>query len=85
MVFSAAAKLIGLRSNTANPLHGHACSPDKRGVIVMDNTMILILIAILSVAGIFWLVIYSARRGQEHRERTTIKAPESRKQRPPAG
>ena len=51
----------------------------------MDNTMILILIAILSVAGIFWLVIYSARRGQEHRERTTIKAPEARKQRPPAG
>ena len=47
--------------------------------------LFLILIGILSVAGIFWLVIYSARRGQEHRERTTIKAPESRQQRPPAG
>lgn len=43
----------------------------------MNNTAILVLIAIVAVAGIFWLVIYSGRRGREHREKTTIKAPES--------
>lgn len=49
----------------------------------MNNTAILVLIAIVAVAGIFWLVIYSGRRGQEHREKTTIKAPESHGQSPP--
>jgi len=54
----------------------------ERGVI-MSNTAILVLISIVAVAGIFWLVIYSGRRGQEHREKTTIKAPESHRQTPP--
>ena len=49
----------------------------------MSNTAILVLIAIVAVAGIFWLVIYSGRRGREHREKTTIKAPESDRQSPP--
>lgn len=49
----------------------------------MNNTAILVMIAIVAVAGIFWLVIYSGRRGREHREKTTIKAPESHRQSPP--
>lgn len=44
----------------------------------MSSTIIYTLIAITAVAGIFWLVIYSGRRGQEHRERTSIKPPEPR-------
>jgi hypothetical protein len=39
--------------------------------------MIYTLVAIMAVAGIFWLVIFSSRRGQEHREKTSIK-PETR-------
>jgi hypothetical protein len=46
----------------------------------MSTTMIYTLVAILAVAGIFWLVIYSSRRGQEHREKTSIKPPDSRRQ-----
>lgn len=46
----------------------------------MSNTAILILITIVAVGGIFWLVIYSGRRGEMHRQKTTIKAPESRRQ-----
>lgn len=46
----------------------------------MSNTAILILITIVAVGGIFWLVIYSGRRGEMHREKTTIKPPESRRQ-----
>ncbi len=45
----------------------------------MSTTMIYTLVAILTVAGIFWLVIYSSRRGQEHRQKTSIKPPESRR------
>ena len=45
----------------------------------MSTTMIYTLVAIMAVAGIFWLVIYSSRRGQEHREKTSIKPPESRR------
>ena len=45
----------------------------------MTNTAILILISVLAVGAIFWLVIYSGRRGEMHRQ-TTIKPPESRRQ-----
>jgi hypothetical protein len=46
----------------------------------MTNTAILILISLLAVGAIFWLVIYSGRRGEMHRQKTTIKPPESRRQ-----
>ena len=42
----------------------------------MSTTVIYTLVAIMAVAGIFWLVVYSSRRGQEHREKTTIKPPQ---------
>jgi hypothetical protein len=41
----------------------------------MSNTAILVLISIVAVAGIFWLVIYSGRRGREHREKLLSKLP----------
>jgi hypothetical protein len=44
----------------------------------MSSTIIYLLVGIMAVAGIFWLVIYSGRRGQEHREKTSIKPPEFR-------
>ena len=44
----------------------------------MSSTMIYTLVAILAVAGIFWMVVYSSRRGQEHRAKTSIKPPETR-------
>lgn len=46
----------------------------------MSNTAIFILIAIIVVGGIFWLVIYSGRRGEKHRQRTTIKPPDSHRE-----
>ena len=46
----------------------------------MTNTAILVLISVVAVAAIFWLVIYSGRRGEMHRQKTTIKPPESRRQ-----
>lgn len=46
----------------------------------MSNTAIFIFAAILVIGGIFWLVIYSGRRGEKHRERTSIKPAESRRQ-----
>ncbi|HSE33266.1 MAG TPA: hypothetical protein VLA93_16965 [Pyrinomonadaceae bacterium] len=45
----------------------------------MTNTAILVLITILAVGAIFWLVIYSGRRGEAHRQQTTLKPPESRR------
>lgn len=45
----------------------------------MSNTAIFILVAILVIGGIFWLVIYSGRRGEKHREKTSIKPSNSRK------
>ncbi len=45
----------------------------------MSNSAILILITIVAVGAIFWLVIYSGRRGEAHRQKTTIKPPESRR------
>lgn len=44
----------------------------------MSNTVIFILVAILVIGGIFWLVIYSGRRGEKHREKTSIKPSQSR-------
>ena len=44
----------------------------------MSTTVIYTLVAIMAGAGIFWLVVYSSRRGQEHREKTSIKPAESR-------
>jgi hypothetical protein len=44
----------------------------------MSTTVIYTLVAIMAVAGIFWLVVYSSRRGQEHREKTSIKPPQPR-------
>lgn len=46
----------------------------------MTNTAVFILISILVVAGIFWLVIYAGRRGEMHRQRTTIKPPDSHRE-----
>jgi hypothetical protein len=46
----------------------------------MSNTAIFILIAIVVIGGIFWLVIYAGRRGEKHREKTTIKPPDSRRE-----
>lgn len=50
----------------------------------MSNTAIFILIAIIVVGGIFWLVIYSSRRGEKHRQRTTIKPPDSHREGQPS-
>ena len=47
----------------------------------MSNTAIFILISIVVIAGIFWLVIYSGRRGEQHREQTTLR-PSNRDKRP---
>lgn len=43
----------------------------------MSNTVIFILVAIVVIGGIFWLVIYSGRRGEKHRQRTSIKVSDS--------
>ena len=43
----------------------------------MSNTAIFILIAIVVIGGIFWLVIYSGRRGEKHRQKTSIKVSDS--------
>ncbi len=49
----------------------------------MSTTVIYTLVAIMAVAGIFWLVVYSSRRGQEHRQKTSIKPPASTEPRRP--
>ena len=43
----------------------------------MNNTAIFILVAIVVVGAIFWLVLYSSRRGEKHRQTTSIKPPKS--------
>lgn len=45
----------------------------------MSNTAILILITILAFGAVFWLVMYSGRRREMHRQQTTLKPPESRR------
>lgn len=44
----------------------------------MSNTVIFVLISIITIVTIFWLVIYAGRRGEKHREKTTIKTRDSR-------
>ena len=44
------------------------------------NTVLFVLLAVLAVVEIFWLVIYAGRRGEEHRQRTTIKPNESQRE-----
>jgi len=55
-------------------------TPGAQGEIIMSTTAIVILLAVLAVGGITWLVIYSGRRGQKHREETSIKPPETHKE-----
>jgi len=43
----------------------------------MSNTALFMLIAIVVIGGIFWLVIYSGRRGERHRQKTSIKVSDS--------
>ena len=43
----------------------------------MSTTAIFILVAIAVIGAIFWLVIYAGRRGEKHREGTTIKPRDS--------
>jgi preprotein translocase subunit YajC len=45
----------------------------------MSTTAILILITIVAFGAIFWLVIYSGRRREMHRQQTTLKPPEPRR------
>ena len=46
----------------------------------MSTAAIVILIAILALGGIIWLVFYSGRRGEKHREQTSIKPDESHRE-----
>ncbi|CAN5766306.1 hypothetical protein BH20ACI3_BH20ACI3_22080 [soil metagenome] len=48
----------------------------------MSTTAIVILIVILALGGIIWLVFYSGRRGEKHREQTSIKPAEHREDNP---
>ena len=48
----------------------------------MSTTAIVILIVILALGGIIWLVFYSGRRGEKHREHTSIKPAEHREDNP---
>lgn len=43
----------------------------------MSTTAIFILIGIVAMGVILWLVIYSGKRGEKHREKTSIKPRES--------
>ena len=68
-----------VRCGATRPAKGHGApgSSGERGATTMTNTAIFILIGIVVIGGIFWLVIYSSRRGEKHRQRTTIKPPDS--------
>ncbi|HEX5703161.1 MAG TPA: hypothetical protein VFX97_08180 [Pyrinomonadaceae bacterium] len=47
----------------------------------MSNTVIGIVISVITIAFIFWLVVFGGKRGEKHREQTTIKAPDSGRER----
>jgi hypothetical protein len=49
--------------------------------MIMSNTVILILFAVVVIGGIVSLVIYSGRRGEQHRQKTTIKPRDPRRER----
>ena len=40
----------------------------------MSNTVIGIVVSVITIAFIFWLVVFGSKRGEQHREKTTIKA-----------
>ena len=44
----------------------------------MITTALFFLLAVLVLGGIFWVVVYSGRRGEQHRQKTSIKPPEVR-------
>jgi energy-converting hydrogenase Eha subunit A len=44
----------------------------------MDNTILFVIIGAVVVAAIFWLVIYSRKRGRRHVAETSIRPPDSR-------
>lgn len=46
----------------------------------MNTTAVLILIAIVALGGILWLVFYSGRQREKHREQTSIKPPDSHRE-----
>ena len=43
----------------------------------MDNTVLFVIIAALVIGAIFWLVIYSRKRGQRHTAETSIRPPDT--------
>lgn len=47
------------------------------GGVIMSSTVIGIIVSVITIATIFWLVVFAGKRGEKHREQTTIKAPDS--------
>lgn len=47
----------------------------------MSNTVIGILVSVITIAFIFWLVVFGGKRGEKHREQTTIKARDTGRER----
>ena len=46
----------------------------------MDTSIMFpLIVAVLVLAGIFWLVIYSRKQSQKHTMKTSIKPPESQR------
>lgn len=43
----------------------------------MDNTILFVIIGVVVVGVIFWIVIYSGKRGRKHIAQTSIRAQES--------
>jgi hypothetical protein len=43
----------------------------------MSSTFIGVVISVITIAFIFWLVVFGGKRGEQHREKTTIKARDS--------
>lgn len=45
----------------------------------MSTTAILVITSIVAVGLIIWLVFFSGHRGEEHRQKTTLKPSDSRR------